>query len=366
MPQPLFSVCVPNFNYERYIGETIASVLAQDYDDFEIVVSDNASTDRSVEIVQSFADPRIHLRVNQYNIGFAGNLDRAGAMAHGKHMIMLSSDDIMLPNALSTYARLLRGLEPEAREKTVITSPPVWIDGDSKVLGGNGPDMKFWSLGQPNAVLTDATRAEVITLDAPQLLARALSLLRSPLPFAPTCYPRSLYQAVEGYSGGRLINPDKWFGWKLLSVANWAVMVNAPLFQYRWHATNQSAQQAKAGSIKHLIDQYVNTIELPADVLTQAGVTRQHLVEAFVEQDVALRNLERVAEGQRLLARRGLHFGFAAYPAECRRNWKVWALEGFLALGPVGTLIARLAKDRAHRRWAQAQGAETLQELRSR
>ena len=59
-----FSICIPNYNYERYLGRTIQSILAQDYQDFEILVSDNASTDGSVTLVQSFHDPRIQLRVN--------------------------------------------------------------------------------------------------------------------------------------------------------------------------------------------------------------------------------------------------------------------------------------------------------------
>ncbi len=70
-------------NYERYLGRTIQSVLDQNDPDVEILVSDNASNDRSVEIVRGFADSRIRLRVNRCNVGFAGNSDRAAGMAEG-------------------------------------------------------------------------------------------------------------------------------------------------------------------------------------------------------------------------------------------------------------------------------------------
>ncbi|MEK6237000.1 MAG: glycosyltransferase, partial [Planctomycetales bacterium] len=62
-----FSVCIPNYNYEKYLGVTIQSVLDQSHRDFEILVSDNASTDRSIEIVEGFEDPRIRARINACN-----------------------------------------------------------------------------------------------------------------------------------------------------------------------------------------------------------------------------------------------------------------------------------------------------------
>ncbi len=89
------SVCIPNYNYERYLGRTIQSILDQHDPDVEILVSDNASTDGSAALVESFNDPRIHLHVNACNVGFAGNLDRSARMASGELMIMLSSDDLM-------------------------------------------------------------------------------------------------------------------------------------------------------------------------------------------------------------------------------------------------------------------------------
>src|SRR5512142_3007624 len=100
MDRPAFSICIPNFNYARYIGETIKSVLDQTYPNYEIVVVDNASTDNSVEIVRSFGSDRIRLFQNEYNVGFAPNLDRAAMRALHPYIIMLSSDDLMRPTAL--------------------------------------------------------------------------------------------------------------------------------------------------------------------------------------------------------------------------------------------------------------------------
>ena len=68
------SVLIPNYNYARYIGLTIDSVLKQASADTEIVVTDNASTDSSVEVVRAYDDDRVRLSVNPCNVGFAANL----------------------------------------------------------------------------------------------------------------------------------------------------------------------------------------------------------------------------------------------------------------------------------------------------
>jgi hypothetical protein len=195
----------------------------------------------------------------------------------------------------------------------------------------------------------------VRALPAKELLRRSLELLRSPLPFATTCYPRALHDAVGGYSGGRLMNPDKWFLWKLLAQAETAYAIDHELFDYRVHAAGQLAQEQRSGALKHLTDQYTATFNLPDEVLEAAGLTRDDLARTFVEQDIALRGLVALAEGKRMTARRAIHFARAAYPDLVRGNAKVWILRALLGLGPVGTTVARLVRSRAEKRWKQQQ-----------
>ncbi len=214
-----FSVCIPNYNYERYLGRTIQSVRDQTGAEFEILVSDNASTDSSMDIVRGFGDSRIRWRVNRCNVGFAGNLDRAGRLAEGDRMIMLSSDDLMQPGALATYRALFERLGPVA-DSAVATSAMDVIDPDDRVTGrvslaGTG----LWRESDRVAELDEIAGGPVYRVPARELLRRSLVSMQNPLPFAATVYPRLLYEAVEGYGGSRLINPDKWFHWKLLAKA---------------------------------------------------------------------------------------------------------------------------------------------------
>lgn len=95
---PLLSYIVLSYNYERYIAQTLKSILAQTVQDFEIVVVDDASRDRSVEIVTSFADPRIRLLINEKNIGGAASYNLAVDAARGEWLVNLDADDWIAPN----------------------------------------------------------------------------------------------------------------------------------------------------------------------------------------------------------------------------------------------------------------------------
>lgn len=350
----LFSVCVPNFNYGRYLGETLGSVLSQDERSVEVLVSDNASTDESVEVVRNIGDPRVKLSVNRWNVGFAGNLDKAAKGAAGDFMIMLSSDDVMEPGALAAYRRLIEALGADAG-RTIFASTVHVVDSDGVRTGYREIDWKQWRGAVKDEALSRAVGADVYRMPAHQLLARSLDLLRSPFRFLSTCFPRELYEAVEGYGGQRLINPDKWFVWKALSVAEHAVMIDAPLFSYRVHNANQGAQQAKAGALKHLVDQYAASFDMPPPVLQASGLDGQRLAASFIEHDIALRGLQALAAGDRRGAQRGVWFGLAAYPDLARRNRKLTALRALLAMGPLGTVLARAVASRARKAWLAEQ-----------
>lgn len=340
-----FSICIPNYNYSRYIGETIRSALDQAVD-VEVLVADNASTDDSVAVVEGIGDVRVRLRHNHWNVGFAGNLDRACAGATGDRMILLSSDDLANPGALDMYGRVAKTLGERAG-RAVFASDQHIIDGESRVTGIAERDLRLWQDATRHEALSNELDCTVLQVSAKKLLSRSLGHLRTPFAFATTCYPRALYEAVEGYGGGALINPDKVFAWKLLSMADEVFYVEAPLFSYRVHAANQTAQQRHSGALKHLIDQYRVTFDTSPKVLEAAGITREDLAVAFVQHDIALRGLKAVAEGDRLLARRHLKFGQGAYPDLVNRSRRVLMLRVALGLGPLGTAISRRKLDAA-------------------
>ena len=94
MKEPFVSICVPNYNYGRYIGETIKSILDQTYTNFELIISDNTSTDNSMDVINSFNDPRMRVYQNDTNIGGVLNANKCVGYAKGDYIAIFHSDDI--------------------------------------------------------------------------------------------------------------------------------------------------------------------------------------------------------------------------------------------------------------------------------
>lgn len=107
MNNPRVSILMPAYNVENYIAEAIDSMLAQTYDDFELFVLDDCSTDNTAKIVASYTDKRIrHIRHKQ-NLGLANNLNEGLKLAQGKYIARMDGDDISLPTRLQTQIDFL-------------------------------------------------------------------------------------------------------------------------------------------------------------------------------------------------------------------------------------------------------------------
>ncbi|MFF2083073.1 glycosyltransferase family 2 protein [Nocardia sp. NPDC058176] len=101
------SVCVPAFNAARTIVETLESIRAQDYGNFDIVVVDNASTDGTGDLVRNFDDARIRLHTNTNVLPMAQNWNRALDLATGDLIKLVCADDLITPAALSEQVRTM-------------------------------------------------------------------------------------------------------------------------------------------------------------------------------------------------------------------------------------------------------------------
>ncbi len=113
------SVCIPAFNAAEYLRQSVESVLEQDYQDFEIVVVDNCSTDRTASLIselQQLSNGRIRFYQNDRNIGMVGNLNRCLEYAQGPYIKFLCADDLLMPGCLEQMAA---GLDAQASVKLV-------------------------------------------------------------------------------------------------------------------------------------------------------------------------------------------------------------------------------------------------------
>jgi len=95
---PEISVVIPVYNAASFLRETIDSVLCQTFRDFELILVDDGSTDRSVEIIRSYSDSRI--RFVPCGHDFIGTVNRGYSLAEGKYIAQLDHDDLMMPKRL--------------------------------------------------------------------------------------------------------------------------------------------------------------------------------------------------------------------------------------------------------------------------
>jgi glycosyltransferase involved in cell wall biosynthesis len=108
-PRPKVSIGLAVFNGEPYLRESIESLLAQTFQDFELIISDNASTDRTADISQEYArlDPRIRYYRNPVNIGGANNENRTFELARGIYFRWAAHDDVCAPHLLEKCVAVL-------------------------------------------------------------------------------------------------------------------------------------------------------------------------------------------------------------------------------------------------------------------
>ena len=104
---PLISVCIPVFNGEKYILDCINSVLEQKFTNYELLIIDNCSTDKTQSLVENYNDKRIRYIRNNLNIGAINNFTKCIEMAAGEYFVLLPHDDLLLPGALKEFVSAL-------------------------------------------------------------------------------------------------------------------------------------------------------------------------------------------------------------------------------------------------------------------
>jgi cellulose synthase/poly-beta-1,6-N-acetylglucosamine synthase-like glycosyltransferase len=129
---PRVTVVVPTFNAERWLRETVDSVLAQRFQDFELLVLDNASTDDTPAIIGRYSDTRVEFRRNPTNLGFAASVNRGCREARGEFIIVIGADDRLLPDFLTEAVAFLDA-EPGI---SMVHGPAAWIDAEGRRFGG--------------------------------------------------------------------------------------------------------------------------------------------------------------------------------------------------------------------------------------
>jgi glycosyltransferase involved in cell wall biosynthesis len=131
MDDPRVSVVIPVYNREEYVGAAIESVLAQTFTDFEVLVIDDGSTDRSRDMVQRYRDPRVRLVCHDGNQGIPKTRNTGVGAARGSYLAFLDSDDIAYPTRLAKQATFLDRHPDHAAVGAWVD----WMDASGRPLG---------------------------------------------------------------------------------------------------------------------------------------------------------------------------------------------------------------------------------------
>lgn len=129
--RPLVSICVPTYNAAGTVRDTLRSILGQTYPNFVVHISDNASTDDTIKVIEALADPRIIVHRNETNIGGEGNFNRCIQLSEGKYTAIFHADDIYEPEMVEKQVAFLES-HPEAG---AVFTEALLIDGVGKRLG---------------------------------------------------------------------------------------------------------------------------------------------------------------------------------------------------------------------------------------
>ena len=154
--QPLLSIGLFVYNGERFIGEAIDSLLAQTFTDFELIISDNASMDRTGEICQKYVrrDRRVRYHRNPKNMGAGWNIRRVVELASGKYFKWAACDDICEPQFLE---RSIAALEAD--------SSVVLAHARTRVIAENGEFLEYYDWPMDSASLSPVKRFSEMLLN---------------------------------------------------------------------------------------------------------------------------------------------------------------------------------------------------------
>lgn len=226
MTQPFLSVGIPTYNGAAFIKESVQSVLAQSYCDYELIIVDDSSIDNTVEIVKSFSDPRIKVFQNEKRLGLAPNWNRCIELSSGEFINIFHQDDVMLPQNLERKTRFLLD-NPTAG--FVYSSAIEFDETGLCVMAGwiasNAKQDTFYKKGEE--------------------LFRKLIYWHNIICCPGVIARRECYEKLGAFDT-RLKFAADWEMWMRMALFYDVGFIAAPLIQYRWHQHNETNRFKKS------------------------------------------------------------------------------------------------------------------------
>ena len=259
------TIAIPLYNGADFVAETIESVLNQSYGDFEIIISDDGSTDASLEIVRRYSDSRIHLDEHDH-LGIAANWNRCLSLARGKYMKLLPQDDLLYSDCIQESVSCLERC----------TSPSLFFSRRDILFDSKDSWSSYWArrhrmLDLPLQPLQSVEEGTTV-IQRWASLGFAQNCIGEPV---ATMFPVALAKSIQGFAAMLNQNLDYAFWIRMLARGQ---MCFSPqeLCAYRFHSNNATYANR---SVEGCLPEYLRLIEVlrQDQVLTQDTCVREIL-----------------------------------------------------------------------------------------
>ncbi len=230
--KPRVSVVIPLYNHERYIHETVQSVLRQSFEDFELIIINDGSTDRSEDVVKGITDKRIRY-LSQENCGAPETINRGVRLAQGEFISILNSDDIYDAHRIEECVKILDN-KPLL---SAVFSHLEFIDGEGKFIQYLRGAEENWADHSPETSFKDEHNI-VLDLLAGNFLTTTSNLFCRKDTFETVGYFSNLRYAHDYDFFLRLCHHQK------------VQIIETPLVKYRIHSLNTVKENESAVSFE--------------------------------------------------------------------------------------------------------------------
>ena len=232
---PTVSVIIPTYNRAHLIGKAIKSVLNQTYQDFEIIVVDDGSTDNTGEIVKSFDNFKIRYISNSNNRGASAARNTGIRASQGEYIALLDSDDEWLPEKLDKQIKVLQNKSPEVG---VAYSDVLYIDKNGKNM-----NRKLSNPGKEGYIYEDLLGENYVGTPSALLIKKE-------------CFNR------VGLFDDLLNAQDDWDMWIRIAKYYRFAFIKVPLVKYRLHSNRISENlELKIITENKILVKYTNELK---------------------------------------------------------------------------------------------------------
>jgi glycosyltransferase involved in cell wall biosynthesis len=221
---PLLSICLPTYNYARYLPEAIDSLLNQSFTDFELIIVDDCSQDESRAVIEEYArrDKRIRFEINASNLGLVQNWNKCLGMARGTFIKFLFGDDFLTSN--DCLKRMVERLQGDLSVSLVASA--------RKIVDAHSREEELWSHWPDGAVIEGTAVIKNCLLEQRNYIGE------------PSAVMFRREQARRGFNERyiQLVDLEMWF--HLLEQGSFAYIAE-PICAFRKHPEQQTRKAVK-------------------------------------------------------------------------------------------------------------------------